>query len=58
MVRVEESHGVLVKKYGLRLFKRHTMFSDIGPPLVVIPFKAQVANMYSVRNMLEKSMPD
>ena len=54
MVGVKESHGVLIQKHGLCLFKGNAMFSDVLPVLGVIPFKAQPIHTYNVCNIIGK----
>ena len=51
MVGIKESHGVLIKKHGLRLFKRNAVFSDVIPALGGIPFEMQIAHMYIVHRI-------
>ena len=58
MVGIEESHGVLVKKYGLRLFKGNAMFFDVFPVFIFIPLKAQAIHTYSVCTLLDKVNTD
>src|SRR3989338_1304499 len=54
MVWIEKSHGVFIKKYGLCLFKRNTMLSEIFSALGFIPFKMKIIHMYSVCNEINK----
>jgi len=49
MVWIEETNGILIKKYRLCFLKRDAMFPYIFPVLVFIPFKVKVIHIYNVR---------
>lgn len=50
MIGIVKSHGILVKKNGLRFFERNAVLSQVLFAFGFVPFEGKIIHMYSVCN--------